>query len=303
MTLLLICIVSLAAWVEPRYETRQNTSSGSMLGFLLGDTRKLFANQFFNEADAYFHSGFYPTIFDNTQSFQTPHIAADSGAMKDKNEGDETGFMGPPLDFLEAFGRHFIPSEHTHLDEGGAQGTNGVDLDLGEKGGEVREILPWLKMSAELDPNRIETYVTTAYWLRKRMGKVNEAEEFLREGLHANPNNPALLFELGRIYHEDRKNDAHARDLWELGVKQLDLQKPPLSDEDSFMLFQLTLNLARLAEDQKDFPAAIPWLERAKPVSPYPADIQKQIDEDRDKISSGGNSGTNAPTATPGRGP
>jgi tetratricopeptide (TPR) repeat protein len=298
MLLLLVCVVCLSTWIEPRYQARQSSTPASMLSFLLGDSRKLFANQFFNEADAYFHSGFYPTIFDNQQSFQTPHIAADSGAMKDQNLGDETGFMGPPLDFLEAFGRHFIPSEHTHLDEGGAQGTNGVNLDLGEKGGEVREILPWLKISAELDPNRIETYMVTAYWLRKRMGKVNEAEESLREGLHANPNNPTLLFELGRIYHEDRTNDAHARNLWELGVKQLDRQKAPLNDQDSFMLFQLTLNLARLAEDQKDYPTATQWLERVKPVSPYPADIQKQIDEDRAKVTTNGASGSNAPAET-----
>ena len=143
--------------------------------------------------------------------------------MKGKNQGDETGFMGQPLDFIDAFERNFIPSRHTHLDEGSARGTNSELATLsGEKGGAVREILPWLKLSAELDPNRIETYTVAAYWLRSRMGKVDEAEHFLREGLRANPRNAAILFELGRIYNEDRKDYDHARNVWELGVKKLE---------------------------------------------------------------------------------
>jgi tetratricopeptide (TPR) repeat protein len=303
MLLLLVTAFSVAAWVEPRYQARQRSESHDMVSFLLGDSRRLFANHFFVKADVYFHSGFYPTIFDNQESFKTPHMAEDAGALKGHNEGDETAFMGPPRDFIEAFGRHFIPSEHTHLDEGGAQGTNGVDLDLGEKGGEVREILPWLKISAELDPNRIETYTVTAYWLRRRMGKVDEAEGFLREGLRANPYNPALLYELGRIYHEDRKNDAHARNLWELAVRKLDEQKAAKSEQDNFILFQLTLSLARLDEDHGNLASGIQWLERAKTVAPIPADIEKSIEEDREKLAKGGTSGAATPAANGGQQP
>ena len=64
----------------------------------------------------------------------------------------KTGFMGPPRDWIDAFGRHFIPNRHTHLDEGGA-----TDDLSGSK--EVREILPWLKLSAELDPENVKTYI------------------------------------------------------------------------------------------------------------------------------------------------
>ena len=199
---------------------------------------------------------------------------------------------------MKTFGRHFKPNHHTHLDEGGAQGTNGPDLDLGEKGGEVREILPWLKISAELDPNSIETYRTTAYWLRKRMGKVDEAEEFLREGLRANPYDPALLFELGCLYHEDRKNDDHARNLWELGVRKLDEQKAAKTEQDNFVLFQLTLFLARLEEDHGNLAAAIHWLEREKTLSPQPEVIEKQIEEDREKLAKAGGAAPVAPVNT-----
>ncbi|MDB6065018.1 MAG: hypothetical protein JWR26_1226 [Pedosphaera sp.] len=280
LLLLLVVCFSFAGWLEPRFQALRQARSGDVLSVLMGDSRRIFADHFFVKADAYFHSGFYPTMFDNQESFQTPHMAEDAGALEGKNQGDETAFMGKPLDLIESFNRHFMPSTHTHLDEGGAQGAG----DLGEHaGGEVREILPWLKISADLDPNRIETYMVTAYWLRKRMGKVDEAEQFLREGLRANPYNPALLFELGRIYDEDRKDRNHARNLWELAVSKSDPQQILKSEPDKFILFQLTLSLARLEENQGNLEAALRWLEQVKTVSPNPAEIEKQIEELRQK--------------------
>ena len=285
MLLLLVVCFSLAAWLDPRFQARQQTGSRDAVSLLLGDSRRVIAGLFFTKADAYFHSGFYPTIFDNKEAFKTEHMAADAGALKEKNQGEETEFMGKPRDIIEEFGRHFMPSKHTHLDEGGAQGPAG-GTDLGEsKGGEVGEILPWLQISAELDPNRIETYMVTAYWLRKRMGKVNEAEQFLREGLRANPGNPALLFELGRVYLEDRKDAARARNLWEYGVRRWDEQTGEKTEQDNFILFQLTLYLARLEEGEGNLQASLRWLERVKTVSPKPEEIEKQIGELQQKLS------------------
>ncbi len=288
MILLLVICFSLAAWLDPKFQHRQQDISTGILSTLMGDSRRMFANHFFVKADAYFHSGFYPTIFDNQESFKTPHMAEDAGALKGRNQGEETAFMGKPLDFIEEFERHFYPAVHTHLDQGGAQGINKVGGDLGEaEGGDVREILPWLRISATLDPERIETYMVAAYWLRKRMGKVDEAEQFLREGLHVSPGNPALLFELGRIFEEDRKEIARPRNVWLYAVQKLDAQKSPKTDQDEFMLSQLTLRLARLEEGQGNLSLAIDWLERYKPLSPTPDVIAQQIEELKRKISEG----------------
>ena len=38
--------------------------SGNVFGMMFGDGRKLFANHFFTMADVYFHSGYYPSVFD-----------------------------------------------------------------------------------------------------------------------------------------------------------------------------------------------------------------------------------------------
>ncbi len=295
MALLLTLCFTVTGWLEPKFQRQQENKPRDVMAVLLGDGRRIFANHFFKKADAYFHSGFYPTIFDNQDSFKTPHVGADSGTMRDQNKGEETAFMGEPRDFIERFSRNFMPSKHTHLDEGGAQGLE--TLEDKKNGGEVGEILPWLKISAELDPNRIDTYTVTSYWLRKRMHKVDDAEQFLRDGLHANPYDPALLFELGSLYEEDRKDDTRARNIWELAVKKLDDKKSARTDDEDFTLYKLALNLARLDEKQTNWPGAVQWLERVKPLSPHPEEIEKQMADDREKIGGApAPAGTNNPT-------
>ena len=111
-------------------------------------------------------------------------------------------FLGPPRDWIERFGRHFMVTEHTHL-----------------QGSHEREILPWLKLAAELDPQKIETYTVAAYWLRD-LGKVKEAERSLRQGLLNNPDSYDILFELGRLYYENNHDAARARKIWELALRR-----------------------------------------------------------------------------------
>jgi tetratricopeptide (TPR) repeat protein len=282
---LLIFCFGLAANLQPQFQALENTrkQSDNFFSLLLGDSSKIFANSFSTKADAYYHSGYYPTIFDNNEAFKTLHMAEDTGAVASHNQGEETSFMGPPRDWIDAFGRHFIPNRHTHLDEGGP-------TDDLSKSSEVREILPWLKLSAELDPNKIETFLTTAFFLRTKMNKINEAEQVLREGLRNNPNNPQLLFELGLIYFENYHNSDRARNIWEAALRSWAQQEPgvPQSERlkmtnenfDSRFIFEkLQSNLAQLEEKSGNLTASIAHLEEDKLVSPTPDDVQKHIDE------------------------
>jgi hypothetical protein len=244
-------------------------ASSNLMTVAIGDAQRLFADHFFVKADAYFHSGMYPTIYDNRQSFQTPHIAEDSGAMKGKNIGDETRFLGQPRNWIDAFGRQFYPSVHTHLSEGGANGKEGE--------GTVGEILPWLKLSTELDPKRVEVYTVTAYWLR-RMDKIDESEQELREGLKENPGDPQLLFDLGRLFFEARQNPISARNVWEAGLRNLASLSDKDSDHDKFISEQILASLAHLEETEHHTNQAIGWLERLKKVSTTPQAVQQWID-------------------------
>ena len=264
--------------------------STDILGVMLGDSRRVFARHFFVKADAYFHSGYYPTVFDNRQAFQTPHMAEDAGAVGGNNEGDEEHFLGKPRDWIDAFGRKFYPSVHTHLDQGAAHRPKSDSGDLGGSA-EVREILPWLRLSASLDPERVETYTVTAYWLRQRMGKVDEAERFLREGLQANPNSYEILFELGRVYSENRSDTERARNLWEAALLKWEKSESGKQKPDTFLLAQIVSHLAVLEEDQRHYEKALALMDVWKKCSPAPGEVQKRIDEVRAK------SATPAPSA------
>jgi hypothetical protein len=287
---LLIFCFGLAANLQPRFQALENTrrQSNNFFNLLLGDSSRMFANSFFVKADEYYHSGYYPTIFDNNEAFKTPHMAEDTGAVNSKNHGDEASFMGPPRDWLDAFGRHFIPNRHTHLDEGGPTD----DLSTSDN---VREILPWLKLSAELDPESVQTYVVTAFWLRSRMHKVAEANQVLLEGLRNNPDSYEILFELGRLYDEDYHDPGRARNVWELAVRKWAKLAPEDMKENRDIFEKITTYLGQLEKDAGNWGQAVNWFQAAQKVSPTPGDLQKQIDELQQKIAAQ----TNAPAGTP----
>src|SRR6185436_19782636 len=177
---------SFATTLEPWFQSWKGsrTKSDNLLQTALGDGRKLFASHFYAKADAYFHNGYYPTIFDNKEGFSQSHIAG--GAHGGEDESAEN-FLGKPLDWIDSFGRHFFPARHTHLGESECGHTccehakkgQGHDANCEHqhheaghheaRGADEREILPWLRLSAELDPERIETYVVCAYWLRNAL--------------------------------------------------------------------------------------------------------------------------------------
>jgi tetratricopeptide (TPR) repeat protein len=272
---LLVLSFGLAADLQPQFVAWPGSrADGDIFKITLGESRRLFANEFYTKADAYYHSGFYPTIFDNNDAFKTAHMAEDTGAVHSKNHGEEESFMGPPIDWIEAFGRHFFPDRHTHLDEGGPQD----DLSSSDS---IREILPWLKLSTDLDPQNVQNYTVTAYWLRQRMHKTDEADQVLLEGLHENPGSCDILFELGRLYAESYHDTNRAENVWAAAAKNW---KPVKGDDDTvaannFIFEKITTQLGETERNAGHWQAAIDWFEKAKNVSRTPEALQAQIDE------------------------
>jgi tetratricopeptide (TPR) repeat protein len=267
--LVFVAAVSLSfpvfAWFQ-EWPGNRIPQENDLLAILIGDGRKLFANHFFAKADAYFHSGYYPSIFDNAPGFKNAHIAEDTRSGEEHEEESGHAFLGASHDWIEQFGRQFFPSTHTHLDEKG-------------NGSEVRELLPWLKFSAELDPQKIESYTVAAYWLRQRLGRSSEAEAFLREGLRANPHSYAILFELGRIAEEDKHNDQAARNLWELALRRWNEQQSNVKDPDLFQRNEITSRLALLEQRNGNYAKALAYMRLWKSSSPTPDKVQNLIDQ------------------------
>jgi tetratricopeptide (TPR) repeat protein len=290
---LLLIAFNLTTWLDPWFQNRAGASGSSadVLTVALGDSRRLFARHFYTKADAYFHKGYYPSIYDARPDHDKLHMAADAGAGHGEHEAG-MDFLGKPKNWIDAFGRNFFPSSHQHLsDDDPAECAHQPGEPCTHKhheskqsGGDERELLPWLQISAMLDPDRVETYIVASYWLRTQLGKVNEAEQFLRQGLRANPGHQELLFELGRIYFENRKDVTRARNLWELALKKWHENEAGKADANVFLYEQILGQLAKLECEQKNYSKALEHYKALKEVSPFKESIQKTIEETEAKL-------------------
>jgi tetratricopeptide (TPR) repeat protein len=275
LILLFVACFSMATLLQPQAAAWGQRGQESVLQVLLGDGRWLLANHFFTKADVYFHSGYYPTIFDRKNPHHESHMAGHSEGAEHEEEED---FLGPPRDWLERFGRHAMITKHTHLENG-----------------QEREILPWLKIAAELDPHIINTYTVAAYWLANQLHKVPEAEQFLHEGMRANPDSYEILFSLGRLYYENDHDSVRARNVWQLALRRWKEQDAAGKQPEKFSLEKITVNLARLEENERNLARAIQYFEQAKAVSPAPQSLARQIEDLKRQLASAPQSGTQAP--------
>jgi len=73
-------------------------------------------------------------------------------------------------------------------------------------GDQMKEIIPWLYYASEVDPHNVQAYTLTGFYLCDRLGKEDQAIEFLLEGLKKNPGSWEINAELGRIYFQYSKN-------------------------------------------------------------------------------------------------
>ena len=270
--LILAALLALAFTLATGLATRAEgwsarTKSDNVFGMMFGDGRKLFANHFFTMADVYFHSGYYPSVFDKNSGEQKEIISASHGRKETEEDEKNEDFLGKPKDWIDGFGRHFRITQHTHLENNNE-----------------REILPWLRLAADLDPQKIETYTVGAFFLREHMGRTTEAEAFLREGLRNNPDSCEILFELGRLYRDGLHEPDRARNVWELGVKKFLIRSPDEMKDNKLVLDELAVSLARLDEDAGNYGQAINWFHLAQKVSPNPGGLQKQIDDLQKKL-------------------
>lgn len=75
------------------------------------------------------------------------------------------------------------PEEHLHL---------GHD--------DIKEMMPWLWMSLRMNPQDIESYRVTAYWLATAANQFDEAQKVLKEAQQNNPYQYQIQLDRGRLY-------------------------------------------------------------------------------------------------------
>jgi tetratricopeptide (TPR) repeat protein len=275
---LMACAFTLLTAIFPRFLAwaDEGGAGKSLVASIMGDSRALFANQLFTKGDVYMHSGYYPTIFD-TKKLHAPKDGSkpeDHAAHKHDENGrcltdeGETDILGKPLDWIDRFSRNFYITEHSHLEQG-----------------QQREMLPWLKFAAEMDPHQIDTYTVASFWLRTSLKKPKEAEEFLREGLRNNPSNPELLLELAKVYHDDYHNIDHARNLLEMAEHEWDKQEAPKANPDMLLLEQIVGRLADLEFKAGRYERALVHYTRLRDLSPAPKVIEEHIRKTQERIA------------------
>jgi hypothetical protein len=273
--LLLTCCFTLATVLDPefyRLRVKQNSTTGVWQA-LIGDSRRMFANHLFTEADAYFHSGFYPTIFDTPAEEEPGHLTESKEEHEKEGGHHEETFLGRPNDWIERVGRNFFPTTHTHL-----------------TGGQEREILPWLKLSAEMDPTRIETYVVAAYWLRTTLNKPKEAEQFLREGLRANPDSYEIFLDLGRVFFYNEKDVRVARNLYNVAQQKWLHEQAAGGKPDQHVYEQILGEKVRVDREEGDLNQELTDLEDLLKVSYGKDTLRKSIEEVKAKLAQKGKS-------------
>jgi len=278
---LLVVAFTLITAISPRQQAwaDQSGRGQTLIARFMGDSRELFANQIFAKGDAYMHSGYYPTIFDS-KKLHAPKEGGggdDHSAHKHDENGrcltgeGETDILGKPLDWIDNLSRHFYITQHTHLEQG-----------------REREMLPWLKLAAEMDPHQVDIYTVAAFWLRTSIGKPKEAEEFLREGLRHNPNHPELLLELGKVYLENYKDVDHTRNVWELAKTRWYKVEAPKENPDMLLLEQLAARLADMEFKAGNYTNALVNYQLLRQLSPVPKIIDEHIKKTQEMIDSGG---------------
>jgi len=259
LVLAFILATRLEAWALNLAE--QGHRDGSVLEVVMGDSRRLFANQFVAKADVYFHGGYYPSIFENQPACNAMSEATDSGAAGEHHHEAEGASV--PLDWIDRFGRHFYASVETHLSEGGPQALAAGKTSPTGGGGLEREMLPWLRLSTAMDPQNIQSYIIAAYWLHERLQATAEAENFLREGLRANPDSHELLFELGRLALDAHQDSGRAQALWRSGIARWHAVEAAKPEPDYFGLRQLLAYLALSQERSGQYREALAHLQEA----------------------------------------
>lgn len=254
--------IVLGLWISSRGPIRAETAGDTdVLKVLFGEARTAISLSLFDRADVYFHGGVTADDCDhNLGRAATGHGDAEGHGAEQGDETDADPDHGHDADGHEVdhadhehaatamptlaelhwdlwsyLNSRVHPREHRHL--------------AGSR--EEQEVLPWLWAAARVDPHNILAYEVGAYWLARRLKRVDEALRFIRDGIRNNPESADLEFCRGEILlaacHDlDGAAAAflEARRKWQPGTTQEE------KEDNQFMLARNLMYLADIYAKQ-----------------------------------------------------
>ncbi|MFH1394845.1 MAG: hypothetical protein ABIH09_01670 [Candidatus Omnitrophota bacterium] len=185
---------------------------------LLGEGKSVVSAWSFLQADLYYHGG-------------VGHLCEDEA---DHDEHDKQPVISE-WNVLFRLKDDLNITEHIHL-----------------KGNDLKEILPWLYYSAEIDPHNVQAITTTAFYVADMFGKPEEAISYLRKGLRNNINSWEIYAEMGIIYFRFINNSAKAVNFL-VRAEQLMLKSEHNKYQERSVLTFLAASYVKLGQNEDAF--------------------------------------------------
>ncbi len=135
------------------------------------------------------------------------------------------------------------------------------------EGQDVKEVLPWLRFTTEMDPHNVPAYLTTAYWLASAVERPDLAEKVLIEARENNPADYRVFAEWARLLMP-RRDDARTAALLDRGIRLWPSGQDPADEQAAMDLSQMLTYRGFIYSLQHDREAAQDCFTRALAAMP-----------------------------------
>ncbi len=207
---------------DPGFSKRR---SGDLLYQLIGGAQEVVGDTFFLKADSYFHGGAEHTFSAEEEHF---HKEGEEDHDEDSHQEAKTVLAS---DWIAAVNHQVHITKHRHLTES-----------------EIKEMLPFLNLSVQLDPYNVEAILATAYWLERHLHKTEEALGVLKQGLKNNPTSWEINYHIGSIYFKTKGSVAESTPYFEEALRQIKDPEAPEAAEPTYFLAEAYAAQNRQAE-------------------------------------------------------
>ena len=160
--------------------------------------------------------------------------------------------------YFQTLGAAIAPSSHVH-----------------PEGFEVSEIMPWLRFTTKMDPNNVEAYLTTAFWLEDSIQRPDVAEAVLREAQLNNPKDYRVINARAKMLF-GTGDDEKAAMLLDTAIKLWPSTQDPGDKQTQLDLAQMLSYRAFLFELKGDRAQAIDFFRRAHAAMPDNAALEQR---------------------------
>jgi tetratricopeptide (TPR) repeat protein len=144
------------------------------------------------------------------------------------------------------------------------------------EGIEVSEIMPWLRFTTKMDPNNVDAYLTTAFWLEGAIQRPDVAEAVLREAQLNNPKDYRVINARAKMLF-GTGDDGKAAVLLDTAIKLWPSSQDPEDQQARLDLAQMLSYRAFLCELKSDRTNALDLFKRAYAAMPDNKALEQRI--------------------------